>query len=518
LSARHTLLAALALAASLAPAVRADAPAPNAAAAGATAQPPAKADLYTVIEHARQALLADQYDEAGKTLDAVLKMPEFAEADESVQFRVFLFAAVAARGREDFLGAHEFISIATKFPEATAEHWLLRARYASWIDAWSDAGTAILMTARNWPAELAKADPELVTQIADGMKRDGKYPAERRDLLKALFEAKFTLEWGLQPDDLWNDLILDALAHDDLRRAREINRRVESTATLLRMRIDRRYDALVTAERRTFNIAANAERERKRLAKLVPANPRSLDVQVKYGSALAQVGRFNDLLVLTNAVLGRIAAAADKTSPYDDISDELNWIYDLKARALRALGRWDEALAVMKAGRHEQEEGSDNVSQAINLGAIYLDYGRPQEALEALDGIDWAHSLSPYGRMQLQDVRYRAYRQLANASEADVVFAYLREHHEDAEDTWQYAMLVSGDVDGAAALLIARLRDPLKRGEALVDVQDYEPVPRLPKMQEEHDRWVALVARADVTAAINEVGRREMQPLHDVTW
>ena len=45
----------------------------------------------------------------------------------------------------------------------------------------------------------------------------------------------------------------------------------------------------------------------------------------------------------------------------------------------------------------------------------------------ALDGIDWAHSLSPYGRMQLQYVRYRAHLQLsANVQEADNVLAYLR--------------------------------------------------------------------------------------------
>jgi tetratricopeptide (TPR) repeat protein len=507
------LLAALAAAIVAIPA-HADTPTPNSAAVGAAAV--AKPDIFDVIERARQALLADKYEEAGKALDEVLKMPELEELDESVQFRVFLFAALAARGREDYLGAHEFIVIATKFPEADADHFLLRARYASWIEAWPDAGTALLAVGKTWPDALAKADPELIGTIAYRMNRDGQHKAERLELLNVLFNVKYTLEFGLQPDGLWEDLILDALTRNDLKRARELNRRVESVSTLMHMRIDRRYDALVAADASAFDLAAASERQLKRLSKVASANPRSLGARVQYGYALLEVGRFDDVLTLANTVIARVTAAAAKSPPYDDIPDNLNWIYNHKAAALRALGRWDEAIAVMEAGKREREQGSDNVSQAINLGSHYNDYGRPQDALKALDGIDWAHSLSPYGRMQLQHVRYRAFLQLGNASEADGVLAYLREHHEDAEDTWQYAMLDAGDLDGAAALLIGRLRDLEKRGAALEEIQDYKTLPRLPKMKESHDRWQALVARADVTAAVNEVGRRELHPLYSV--
>ena len=86
----------------------------------------------------------------------------------------------------------------------------------------------------------------------------------------------------------------------------------------------------------------------------------------------------------------------------------------------------------------------------------------------------------------------------------------------DAEDTWQLAMLDAGDFDGAAALLIARLRDPEKRYEALGEVQEYLPLPRLPKQVEALARWEKLVTREDVAAVINEVGRRERVPIYDV--
>ena len=118
----------------------------------------------------------------------------------------------------------------------------------------------------------------------------------------------------------------------------------------------------------------------------------------------------------TDEIIARVSAARPDEAPFDDIDEQFNWIYNHKAASLRALGRWDEALVVMEAARLQPEGGSINVSQAINLGWHYVDYGKPENALKALDGIDWAHSLSPYGRMQLQYVRYRAYLQLANVA------------------------------------------------------------------------------------------------------
>ena len=487
----------------------------------ASAQPaapaaPAKRDVFAVIEQGRQALLADKYEEASKAIEEVLKMPEFAEVDSGVQYHVFLFGAFADSGRDDYLGAHEFMVLATEFPEATPENWLMRAQFATWIDAWPDATLAATTVAKRWPKSITKDNSEMIGRIAFRAHEDETHKAEELDLLNALFAGKFQLEFGTQPDGLWYRLIEDAMDRKDLPRARELSTRLQSTPPLLSIRIDRRFDELLKAEPRAFDLPPALERESRRLAKAAAANPRSLDVLVQYGSLLLEQGRFTELLAITGEVIARVTAAKPKSPPYDDIPDHFNWIFNHRAAALRALGRWDEALTVMEAGRLEKEHGSANVSQAINLGWQYCDFGKPQKALDALDGIDWAHSLSPYGRMQLQHVRYRAYLQLANAKEADDVYTYLREHREDAEGTWQLVMVDAQDFDGAAALLISRLHDPRKRNEALGEVQDYKPLPLLPKQAEERARWERLLARADVTAAINEVGRREKQPFYDV--
>jgi len=477
---------------------------------------PATGGVYDVIERARLALLADKYEEAADAVQEAATMDEFLTLDPSLQFRVFLFGAFADRGREDYLGAHEFMVLATRFPDANAEHWFMRAQFASWVDAWADAAQSVTVVATRWPEFLADADDQMIGRIAFRANDDGQHKAEKVELLKALFAANFVLEGGSQPDGLWHELVVDALEHNDLKRAREVSKRIQGASTLLHMRADRRFDALVKSEKRTFNLPKAVKRETKRLGKIVENNPRSLGVRVQYGYALLEAGRFTDLLALTDEIIAKVAAAPSGEAPFDDIADQLNWIYNHKAAALRALARWDEALAVMEAARLRQDEGTINVSQAINLGWHYVDYGKPEGALKALDGIDWAHSLSAYGRMQLQYVRYRAYLQLGNAQEADNVLAYLREHRDDAEDTWQVALLDAGDFDGAAALLISRLRDEDERYEALGEVQEYLPLPRLPKQTEELARWEKLVTRDDVAAVIDEVGRREKAPMYDV--
>jgi len=477
---------------------------------------PAQRDVSEAIERARLALIADKYQEAADAIEEALTMPEFLALGHSSQFQAFLIAAFADRGREDYLGAHEYMVLATGYPDANAEHWLMRAQFATWVDAWPDAALALTTIAKRWPEFIADADDRLISRIAFRTNDDGKHKTEKIELLKALFDANFVFEGGTQPDALWRDLILDALEHEDLRRARVIAERLQGAATLLQMRADRRFDALVNAEKRTFNIRRAVERECKRLKKTIAANPRSLAVRVQYGYALIAAGRFAELLAFTNEIIARVSESSPGEVPFDDIDDQLNWIYEHKAAALRALALWDDALVVMEIARLQPEEGSVNVSQAINLAWNYVDYGKPAKALAALDGIDWAHSLSPYGRMQLQHVRYRAFLQLADAQNADTVFAYLREHRSEAESTWQLAMLDASDFDGAAALFIARLRDPEQRYEALREAQEFLPLPRLPKQAEEQARWEKLMTRPDVAAAIDEVGRREKAPMYEI--
>src|SRR6185436_17680422 len=70
--------------------------------------------LYETIERGRQALLAEKFADAGNAFDQALRSPQFSSLPPTVQFLTLYFAAFAAQGREDYLGAHEFIVLATE--------------------------------------------------------------------------------------------------------------------------------------------------------------------------------------------------------------------------------------------------------------------------------------------------------------------------------------------------------------------------------------------------------------------
>jgi tetratricopeptide (TPR) repeat protein len=479
--------------------------------------PPDTREVDVAIERARKALLADKYVEAGKAVEEALQKRGFLQLSKLDQFRAVLLASEAARGREDYLAAHEFMAVATDYPDAKAEHWVTRAHMASWVDAWGDAGIAITKVAKDWPASLADIGVETIQWTAMKMDRDEKLAADRLTMINALFAAKFQLEWHIEPSGLWNDLLLDALARKDMVRAREVLARIEDPGALALMRIDRRYDELVKSEPKSFDVAAAAQAQARRLRREVDANPRMLRPVVQYMYALFVIGEYQEALALADRSIEKHNSAPLDKPAFDDVAKAINWIYDLKSRALRGMGRWDESLVIQEEARRQQENSNDKVSQAINLGFSYNARGRPEDALKSLEGIDWARSLSGYGRMQLQHVRLHAYLQLGNRAEAEKVFVYLREHRLDAPNDWQEALLDWGDVEGAAAHYIARLRDPEQRAPALLAAQTFMPLPRLPREAEEIARWEAMLARRDVTEAINEVGRRGQMPLYSIS-
>jgi tetratricopeptide (TPR) repeat protein len=479
--------------------------------AAANPAPPAAPvkELVDAVERGRLALLAEHPAEAASEFEKVLRMPQFGELQAAAQMEIFQFAAIAASALKDNLGAHEFMVLATDSPEAGAQYWVLRALYAGWAEDWGDAGIAYATVAKRWPESLSLIEPRVIALTAIRMNKDARHTKERLDLLDALFAANFKLEYGVEPAELWRDLVQDALEHNNLERARALSVRVTDPATLIEMRVDRRFDALTQGDKARFDVRAAAEREYRRLKSLSAENPRMLSPLVQQTYSMLEIGRFKEIVKIADEVFERVVQAKGDTPAYEDIDEKLNWIYDNKFRALRALGRWDEALAVLEAGSRRLEGGSANVSQAINLGNYLLALGRPEKALTAMEAIDWGNSLNSYGRMEMQYVRYRAFLQSGNAKEAEKVFAYLREHRGDAEDTWQAAVLDSGDFDAAAARFIWRLRDPEGRASALASAQDFASAPSTPTEAVSKMRWSKLLTRADVAAAIEEVGRRE---------
>lgn len=84
----------------------------------------------------------------------------------------------------------------------------------------------------------------------------------------------------------------------------------------------------------------------------------------------------------------------------------------------------------------------------------------------------------------------------------------MRARMKDSASIMLETELCVGNVEEAARIFLTFLIDPQQREEALSQAQTYVPRPHFSDFE---DRWnkarASMLARADVTAAINAVGR-----------
>lgn len=363
-----------------------------------------------------------------------------------------------------------------------------------------EAVRSLSTLAQQTPDMLAEVERRTVVQVVKASSRLSPGSEVRSALLDALLR-----QWRPTEDAswVWREVCLDLLGRGLVSEAAIAARRVEDPYLLAAMRVDKRFRGLVEARPDLFRIDDALEREASKFRAAVRDAPRSLRKLVLLLSSLLKVPRYDEVIRLAEEAIRRARSAE---ASYDDASQELPWVMNELARALKGLGRWQEAAeqyldAVRLAGA-----GAPNVNQAINLADLYCKIDRPAEALDAIKDV---RDVSPYGRMQLESVRLMAAVELGESQKAANALAFLRDHRADAEGTFQSALLVSSEQDEAAGVLIDRLMDPARRLDALLGVQEFAERPATPRMALWRDLTKALVARPDVQRAISKVGSVE---------
>jgi hypothetical protein len=116
--------------------------------------------------------------------------------------------------------------------------------------------------------------------------------------------------------------------------------------------------------------------------------------------------------------------------------------------------------------------------------------------------------------MWIASVRACAADQLGDTVVRRRAMSYLREHERKNVPALARALLCVNDLEGAAALLIRRLRDRAERPDALMSLQVYSR-PRgkaLPRRAVLAQRLARVRERLDVSAAVEVVGRIEKVP------
>lgn len=364
----------------------------------------------------------------------------------------------------------------------------------------ADAGAAAFTElVERWPQLLRNVD-QLEILLLIHQSTAGS--PERLALLQALFNANWVARLG-GASEAWYELAVESMDRGDEETARRAIARIDTPEPLIRLRSEKRFDAVMAAEGWSANAQRAAQRHIEMLAEQAELAPDDLEVRTHLSSALLLAGRHAEALDLTTRTLDAIADAPADAPAFSSLDDQV-WLMNNRAIALRRLGRTEEALAELMRAAQLAEDGVQNVSQALNLGAFHCSLGRPDDALHAIGKLG---PTSGYGRMVENHVRHCAALQRRDRDAARAAMAYLTEHRADGELVHVEALLREGDLDAAATRVRALLASTKDRGATLLWMQDYlRPAP-LPGDLEARAARGSLLKREDVRDAVSAVGR-----------
>lgn len=360
---------------------------------------------------------------------------------------------------------------------------------------------------RRWTWALPTLPHSMIERAANDSEH-ARLGEPRIEMLQMLYEQRWKHRDGSEPSSWWLQLSLSLLERNKPDEAFEVAAHITDPYTLIAMQADNRYRPIARSQfvERDVMKAARNELEWRRTAS--DRAPLSLSGVVGVARALMHLHRYDDAVRLTDGVVQH-----KESVPYDDLPQQFPWILYYRARALSALGRYDEAIALMR--RASEESKQDLVSQPLNLAYALASLNRPQEALAALPPLQGA---SVYGHLVAALTRVMAASELNDSADLAAALEELRGHVAEYPSMLQQALIVAGKQDEAAARLMSRLSDPELRTDALVELQDYADTPAPPRVVQWREQLKALRDRPDVRHEIAAQGRVRSYPLPGVTF
>jgi tetratricopeptide (TPR) repeat protein len=466
--------------------------------------------LEVKLEQARQLGVKKDYRAADQMLDGVLSHPDFPKLSEETRGYALNLAGAVALDLGNPAKALLLLRQASGMAgRDTAQVWRDRLRAAYEFYDYAESANTLVTIARRWPETLGEIPTDVIYEIVRSAAKP-EFPVETRfRLLQALYDANWRTNLGFEPDWVWHSLAVMQLEAGDAPKAAATLQRVMEPWSIVKIRVDRRFDALPLDREVALDVFRALQSYVAKARDVAAAHPKSLEALMELTYALLSAKQFDEVLAITEPFAADLPPDSPLASGYEDWDEQIGWVVDYRARALRATGRMSEALPLMRRNAKRPEKGAANTSQVIDLARVLVAQGQPREAL---DTIALVGETTPYGRMRVEGVRLRAALALKDKALAEQALKYLREHEVDAPATLQAALVETGRHDEAAKLLAQRLADPLRRGDALEGLQDYYEPPATKVVQQWRKQWKVFMARRDVRAAIDKVGRIERYP------
>lgn len=459
--------------------------------------------LKDKISRAATALDRNDYARADAAFATALGDEGWPALDSATRRAVLNGAAVAAAATGNASRAIAMSREATALADSSADDWIARFAVAVGVQDAADARLALTTIARRYAPALADLEPAQVVWVL-GEARASPDKAAYFTLADRLYRARYVPGDGASVDFAWRDPCLDYLQRGDLPTAAAVLGDIESPHDLVMVAADRRFAPLHGAKTNPAAVSAAAAALAARYEADVRAHPRSLAAVTALGRAWLDLGRNEDVLALTSQTVAR------GRSGFLDGDVRFVRVIDYRCQAIARLGRADEAMQC----RNEavDEAGGAKNSERLALAALYNSLGRANEARATLATIDAAKE-SADGRADIALNHLRAACRLGDLNGVAAALEQLKATAPALPAALIEGYLLAGEPARAAAVLIAQLQDPRSRPAALLEIQEFEGAPEGPLDRETAARRAALVARADVMAALAPLGTVRRYPI-----
>jgi tetratricopeptide (TPR) repeat protein len=445
-----------------------------------------------------------RFKDAEAIIQPLIHAKHFARLPSAEQYRALSTAAKLAFTLKEPTLEYESRVRLLALPEATFQDRISRLNAAARVGNTAETIAVLTDMVQKNPQSLAHLnDQAIFNQLNEAEK---KLPhGAALPLMQALFAAHWKVKWDQEPSGVWQDLALLLLEQHRLPEAIEVATHVTEEFALISMRADKRFDPITTANPGQFDIDAALKHRIEHIQSVAESNPKALFPRIIVIELLMEQQHYGAALAAADDLVAEIRQRSDAKQWYSDFGLQYAWVLDTRSRALQRVGRWDESVDQLAAASWVLETDGENVSQVINLGALYCDVGMPKAALLALERL--GTHMSNYGRMQEADVRLDAAIQLGDTEETAKWLGFEKEHRSEAPRTYADALLRMNDSETAAQWLIERLADPDQRLSTLLAIQEYATPKETARQSELRQRRRDLIARPDVQAAIQKVGR-----------
>jgi tetratricopeptide (TPR) repeat protein len=439
-------------------------------------------------------------------LQEILQSPTFARLSSKEQQAAMLLGSAIGYQRGDYKVARDFLVRATSGPP-NLPAWQARLDASYRIRDYRDAALCIAAIARQWPNELSSIRYSMIAIIRHELDAADASNQELT-LLEALFDAHWVDENG-DSNRLWFELTRLLIDRGAMAKASVVARSIHSARMTIAMRVDKRFDTAIPTGEATFDIDRVAKDAIQHAEAFSKEHPDKLAPLVHLQELLNGTLQYARVVTIADDINAKVADSKGP-SVYKDFKDQYVWMLGQRSKALEGQGRWDEAIAQLTSAAQRTEYGA--VTQAIDLANLEADLLRPKEALEALTTVDTPAKLgrtSSYGRMLQEIVLLKIAVQQKDKKDIATHMAYLRNNRDQAIGAWEDALLMTGDEDAAADLLIERLHSVRWRNDALLEMQNYADTPVTPFYQGMKMHWKNIIQQPKVLEAANEVGRIE---------